>query len=455
MPQPIYMPADPSGWGNILSGGIDSFTASYLKEQERKQQANRMLLEMMMQYGGTVSPEQMGQIESSIGLGQSPLQKFGGKIGSALGITPEPKPYESPLRRLFEPMETGGYKIKGQAERGLETFRKQKEIEEPFAIGAEKRRIAGEKEITTFRTDEEIRGELKKLDVLEPKKRAAELNRLRAAAEQNEQLENKFFGSKLERLKKEKIATGDIATVQAIDLLQKEAPIKWDMLKKEIELRGEEARKTERVKLEKEVAKEDVAAKKERKADYNKTMAAINTAVAILPGEEVTDEEIEKIGRIAASYGFDIEQTPIKKTRAGVDWLAADKWTYRLIDPETKQPVKVYEENLPREKGLGYFGELQRPGGGISTELSIGVEINGKEIEIPSLVPTLTEKEKNYLLGGGKVTKEIVNKAVIHAKKRIAEGKDPFAQTGEQMQKPTYKYNPATGKLEKRKLEKQ
>ena len=449
MPAPIYMPQDPSGWGPALSGGIDSFTAAYLKEKERKQQANRMLLEMMMQYGGTVSPEQMGQIESSIGLGQSPLQKFGGKIGSALGIIPEPKPYESPLRRLFEPMETGGYKIKGQAERGLETFRKQKEIEEPFAIGAEKRRIAGEKEITTFRTDEDIRGELLKIDKLTGKKRQTMLDDLRAQTELSQELENKYFGSKLERLKREKTAIGDITTVQAIDLLQKEAPIKWEQLKKEIELRGEQARLTERVKLEKEVKKDELAALKERKGDFNKTMAAINTAVAKLPGEEVSDEELEKIGRIAASYGFQIEQTPIKKTRAGVDWLAQDKWTYRLIDPDTGQPVKIYGENLPREKGLGYFGKLQRPGGGISTELSIGVKIGGKETEIPTLVPTLTEKEKNYLLDGGKPTDTIVDKAVAHAKKRIAEGKDPFAQTGEQIQKPTYKYNPKTGKLEK------
>src|SRR3972149_7506834 len=110
MPAPIYMPPDISGssgaWGPSVLG---SFTEAFQREKERKQQANRMLLEMMMQYGGQISPEQMGQIESSMGLGQGLIPKFGGKIGAALGISPEPKPYESPLRGIFEPAE-GGYK---------------------------------------------------------------------------------------------------------------------------------------------------------------------------------------------------------------------------------------------------------------------------------------------------------------------------------------------------------
>jgi len=79
------------------------------------------------------------------------------------------------------------------------------------------------------------------------------------------------------------------------------------------------------------------------------------------------------------------------------------------------------------KKGLGYFGPLQRPDGKVSTELSIGVNIDGQEMEIPSLVPTLTQDEVNYLLSGKEPTKEIVDKAVDHAKRRLNEGKSPFA----------------------------
>jgi len=84
------------------------------------------------------------------------------------------------------------------------------------------------------------------------------------------------------------------------------------------------------------------------------------------------------------------------------------------------------------QKGLGFFGILARPDGKISSELSIGVNMDGKEIAIPSLVPTLNKDEINYLLKGGKPTPEIVRKAVMHARQRMSNGQSPFAQKGEQ-----------------------
>jgi len=77
-------------------------------------------------------------------------------------------------------------------------------------------------------------------------------------------------------------------------------------------------------------------------------------------------------------------------------------------------------------KGLGYFGKLMRPDGNYSTELSIGVDNNGKEIEIPSLVPTLKTQEIDWLLNNGKMTNEIVHKAYEHAIKRMQSGYSPF-----------------------------
>ena len=63
----------------------------------------------------------------------------------------------------------------------------------------------------------------------------------------------------------------------------------------------------------------------------------------------------------------------------------------------TKEPKKeLRADGTP--KGEGYFGKLKRPDGDVSTELSIGVNLGGKETEIPTLVPTLSEEEKNYLL---------------------------------------------------------
>ncbi len=77
-------------------------------------------------------------------------------------------------------------------------------------------------------------------------------------------------------------------------------------------------------------------------------------------------------------------------------------------------------------KGPGFFGVLERPDGGVSTELSIGVEIDGKEHEIPTLVPNLSHEEIDYLLAGYEPTEEIVTKAVDHARGRIDSGKSPF-----------------------------
>jgi hypothetical protein len=83
------------------------------------------------------------------------------------------------------------------------------------------------------------------------------------------------------------------------------------------------------------------------------------------------------------------------------------------------------------DKGTGFLGVLKRPDGSVSTEISVGVNLDGKETEIPTLVPTLTKNEINHLLNNGKPTKEIIDKAVAHAKKRMSEGKSPFYGSGD------------------------
>lgn len=83
------------------------------------------------------------------------------------------------------------------------------------------------------------------------------------------------------------------------------------------------------------------------------------------------------------------------------------------------------------EKGEGFLGELKRPDGDVSTELSIGVNIGNKEMDIPMLVPTLSKEEVKHLLDGGRPTDAIVQKAVQHAKTRMAAGQSPFAQKAE------------------------
>jgi len=92
------------------------------------------------------------------------------------------------------------------------------------------------------------------------------------------------------------------------------------------------------------------------------------------------------------------------------------------------------------QKQDGFFGRLKRPDGKISTEISIGVNIGGKEVEIPTLVPTLTLEEKNWLVNqwaeGTPIPREIQRKAVTHAEQRIRQGKSPFWAPGDPVETP-------------------
>lgn len=80
-------------------------------------------------------------------------------------------------------------------------------------------------------------------------------------------------------------------------------------------------------------------------------------------------------------------------------------------------------------KGKGYFGPLQGPNG-VSTEISVGMNLGGREMEVPALVPTLTPQEIQHLLSGGPMTNEILQKARMHAQGRLQANQSPFASGG-------------------------
>lgn len=87
-------------------------------------------------------------------------------------------------------------------------------------------------------------------------------------------------------------------------------------------------------------------------------------------------------------------------------------------------------------KGEGFLGVLKRPDGRVSSEISIGVNIDGKEVEIPTLVPTLDKEEVQWLLTNdisdpAKIPDSIVGKATAFARQRIAAGQSPFASASE------------------------
>jgi hypothetical protein len=102
-----------------------------------------------------------------------------------------------------------------------------------------------------------------------------------------------------------------------------------------------------------------------------------------------------------------------------------------LKDNFTEQGVAPYgmRHGSITPKGKGYFGELKRPDGDSSTELSSEFEYKGKKVEYPLIVPTLSASELNHLLSGKAPTDDIYNKAESWAKSRVDADKSPFASS--------------------------
>jgi len=100
-------------------------------------------------------------------------------------------------------------------------------------------------------------------------------------------------------------------------------------------------------------------------------------------------------------------------------------------DNFTEQGVAPYgmRHGSISPKGKGFFGDLKRPDGDSSTELSSEFEYQGKKVEYPLIVPTLSKAELDILLKGEKPTDDIYDKAESWAKFRIDKGMSPFASS--------------------------
>jgi len=114
---------------------------------------------------------------------------------------------------------------------------------------------------------------------------------------------------------------------------------------------------------------------------------------------------------------------------AGLEGLKGlKKWWFKDLSP-LPESVEKNKDTLRLDgtsKGPGFLGTLKRPDGKVSTEISIGVNFDGKEVLIPALVPTLNQNEIKWLLKGNDPTPRIIHKATQHAIQRMKEGKSPF-----------------------------
>ena len=188
--------------------------------------------------------------------------------------------------------------------------------------------------------------------------------------------------------------------------------------------------------------------KQQEKTDaYNKlnALAGLGQSAYIPP---------EALMNAARGAGIDIPQTPPKTSKqpqGGVQTAPPTQWQ--------PNPQDVRADGS--QKGTGWLGVLKRPDGRISSEISIGVNLDGKETEIPTIVPTLNKEELDYLLATDPKNPELLNtplgqsikeKAIAHAQEQMKQGKSPFNNNGEQpppmqFNKPVPRYNETRAKF--------
>jgi hypothetical protein len=139
---------------------------------------------------------------------------------------------------------------------------------------------------------------------------------------------------------------------------------------------------------------------------------------------------------LAASDGTDIGSTVRYRRNMGGKLLKALSRGRYSNGKEVRADMRRSDGSV--KSAQGFLGPVENTvQGGTMTEVSIGTEINGKKMEIPTMVPTLTEDEVKALSsmkleGNAKnIPESIIIKAKEHALMRLDQGKSPFYQDGE------------------------
>ena len=157
------------------------------------------------------------------------------------------------------------------------------------------------------------------------------------------------------------------------------------------------------------------------------------SAEAEKPSEIVVAFDPKNIRSVNAQFADkpDTELPPLSRSEGGivedVDIFGADQGMYRA--------------DGAKKSARGFIGPIRNLiTGGTMTELSTDMEYDGRKIQIPTMVPTLSQEEISYLqnMQPGKgwdmdnpVAVSVISKARAHARKRLDEGKNPFYQDDE------------------------
>ena len=139
-------------------------------------------------------------------------------------------------------------------------------------------------------------------------------------------------------------------------------------------------------------------------------------------------------------------QDPVKRSmlqRDSKEIYAYLNAVFKQVESELEQEENydpsMYRKDGSKKSERGFLGPVKNlETGKTMTELSIDIPIDGKEVQIPTMVPTLTAEEIKILQGrdwegkARELPRSIVRKAAEHARKRMDAGLNPFYQDGEQ-----------------------
>lgn len=131
---------------------------------------------------------------------------------------------------------------------------------------------------------------------------------------------------------------------------------------------------------------------------------------------------------LAGEAGLESRGVSIRPSSSAAPAAAPTNAPAAAAAPAPGAPVNYGTRTDGTQKGSGFLGEIKLPNGQVATEVSVGVNINGKEVEIPTLVPTLSAEQRAFIAGGGdpRTRPDIIRTATEHAAKRIASGLSPF-----------------------------
>lgn len=96
---------------------------------------------------------------------------------------------------------------------------------------------------------------------------------------------------------------------------------------------------------------------------------------------------------------------------------------------------KTQAFDSPEMKSQGWLGPLQNGLGQSVSEYSISQNVNGRNVEMPSIVPGLTPDELQMIMRasetGSQLPSSVYEKAMAHAQERIRHGRSPFWNAGD------------------------